>query len=51
MKIGGVRLVDIPTNFVSGDVAVDNAIKTKKMFYKISLVSLVNPKNTENCEL
>jgi len=51
MKIGGVRLVDIPTNFASGDGVVDNAIKTKKMFYKISLIGLINPKKTENCEL
>jgi hypothetical protein len=51
MKIGGVRLVNIPENFTIGDVAVDNAIKTKKMFYKISLFGLINPKKTENCEL
>ena len=51
MKSGGIRSIDIPSNFKTGDSLIDNAIKSKPMIYKVSLVSVINPQNVQNCEL
>ncbi|MBM3590398.1 MAG: FKBP-type peptidyl-prolyl cis-trans isomerase [Alphaproteobacteria bacterium] len=38
MKGGGIRVIDIPNNFSTGDVNYDELIKTKKMIYKVLLI-------------
>ena len=51
MRPGGVRIIDIPKNFSSGDSNYDYLIKNKQMIYKILLITAANPQTPETgCE-
>lgn len=51
MRAGGIRTIDIPSNFSSGDVNYDNLIKNKSMIYKIMLIIANDPQDKEaRCE-
>lgn len=51
MKGGGIRIIDIPNNFSTGDNRYDELIKTKKMIYRVLLIT-ANNSNTvgASCE-
>lgn len=51
MKVGGVRVVDIPSDYITGEGSVDELLKTKKLIYKIVAINVINPQTSENCEL
>jgi hypothetical protein len=51
MKVGGVRVVDIPADYITGEGSVDELLKTKKLIYKIVAINVINPQTSENCEL
>lgn len=51
MKVGGVRVVDIPSDYITGEGSVDELLKTKKLIYKIVAINVINPQISENCEL
>lgn len=51
MKIGGIRIIDIPADFSTGDYNYDNLIKNKKMIYKVLLMNNNNSSvQGANCE-